>query len=167
MMKIQIIDRAKKKKILEELKGFGLKNIPELLLRSGRERIRAYSGSLSNEEIIKIWRLLPIEGIGLYIGKEIIDRHGVREVRLSLDGLHLWQSQINDKIIEINEDLENEWFRGDNLDIRNLDKNLWGDFVAVKSKSSGDFIGMGKLSVDGATLFNFLPKERRRRSRII
>jgi len=49
-MKIQVLDNAKKKKFLRELEVFGLKKIRETLVRSGKERIRAFSGDLSREE---------------------------------------------------------------------------------------------------------------------
>ena len=48
-MKIEILNKAKKKKIIQNLEEFGIKKIPELLVRTGRERIRAYSGSLSKD----------------------------------------------------------------------------------------------------------------------
>ena len=159
-MKIAILDRAKKKKFIAGLADMGMKKIPELLIRSGKERIRAYSGNLSNEEIMEVWRLLPIEGVGLYIGKDMINRNGVHEIRLSLDGLHTWKEQITERVLVLDEKQEEEWFAG---------KNVEGDFgedrfVAVKSSDGKDFIGTGKVGNSGKTLFNFLPKERRRKS---
>lgn len=164
-MKISILDKAKKKKFIEGLSELGLSKIPELLVRSGTERIRAYSGSFSNEEIMEIWRMLPIEGVGLYVGKELIDRHGRREIRLSIDGLHNWKNQITKNIVELDEEMEEKWFKGKNLE---FEKPIgFTGFVAVKSKESKDFIGTGKLSDDGKTLFSYLPKERRRKEAVI
>ena len=34
-----------------------------------------------------VGQILPIEGIGLYVGKDMINRNGVHEIRLSLDGM--------------------------------------------------------------------------------
>ena len=99
-MKIQILDRAKKKKFIAELADFGMRKIPELLIRSGKERIRAYSGDLSKDQIMDLWRILPIEGIGLYVGKDMMNRNGVHEVRLSLDGMHNWRSQLEPAALE-------------------------------------------------------------------
>jgi len=164
-MKIQILDKAKKKKFISEISDLGVSKIHELLIRAGRERIRAYSGNLTNDEVMGLWRILPIEGVGLYVGKEKIDRHGVREVRLSLDGLHTWKDQISGNVLKLSEEQEVEWFLGKNIEFGEEIK-LKG-FVAVLSSDGKDFIGTGKVGSEGKVLFNFLPKERRRKSQVI
>jgi len=161
-MKIAILDRAKKKKFIAGLADLGMKKIPQLLIRSGKERIRAYSGNLSNEEIMEVWRLLPIEGVGLYVGKDMVNRNGVREVRLSLDGMHVWKEQLTERVFVLTEAQEEDWFAGkdielDGAQIGKIDEG----FVSVKGGE--DFVGVGKLGDGGATLFGFLPKERRRK----
>jgi len=159
-MKIEIMNKAKKKKFIGELDYLGVEKISQMLIKTGNERIRAFSGSLSNEELMAIWRLFPIEGVGLYFGREIVDKKtGKREVRLSLDALHVLKEQIKGNIVELDKKQEQDWFKG---------KNLEGDFektgfVAVKSKESGDFIGTGKVTGDCKILLSFLPKERRRK----
>ena len=110
-MKIDLLSKAKKKKFIEGVNGLGVSKIRELLIRTGRERIRAYSGNLSTEEIWDLWRILPIEGIGLYVGKESINRNGVRESRLSIDGLHTWREQITENVAILDEALEEADFR--------------------------------------------------------
>jgi hypothetical protein len=50
-MIIQILDKAKKKDH-RGIEQFGVKKIPHLLVRTGNERIRAFSGNLSTEEIL-------------------------------------------------------------------------------------------------------------------
>jgi len=160
-MKITLIDNAKKKKIIECVLNLGIKKIHYLLLKSGHERIRAFSGDLSNDELLKIWSILPIEGVGLYFGKEQIDRkNGRREVRLSLDALHVLKEQISGNIVFLNEEQEEKWFAGKDIDLNEI--NLRG-FVAVFSEQDKDIIGTGKISADGKILFNYLPKERCRR----
>ena len=166
-MKIQVLDRAKKKKFLSGLEEFGLRKIPELLVRTGKERVRAFSGSLSREEIMEIWRMFPIEGVGLYVGKEFVNRNGTREVRLSVDGMHAWKEKLTDKIFVLNEEQEEDWFEG--RDVK-LDKEQcdYEGFVLVKSADERDFVGMGKLGIRNQKsgvriLFGYLPKERRRR----
>jgi len=162
-MKIQILDRAKKKKFIAGLSNLGLKKIPQLLIKTGKERIRAYSGNLSNEEIMDIWRLLPIEGIGLYVGKEMINRNGVREVRLSLEGLHLWKEQLTERVFVLTEGQEEDWFLGKNIELDDSQIGKISDgFVSVNAGE--DFVGTGKIGNGGKTLFGFLPKERRRKS---
>jgi NOL1/NOP2/fmu family ribosome biogenesis protein len=170
-MRIRVLDRAKKKKFLDELAIFGMKRIPETLVRSGKERIRAFSGSLSREEIMEIWRLFPIEGVGLYVGKDMMNRNGVREVRLSLDGMHVWKGQLSERIVELSAEQEVDWFLGKDV-LLNEKQNIGEGFFLVKA--GGDFVGMGKIGFrrrgSGAkerVLFSFLPKERRRKNRIV
>ena len=175
-MKIQILNNAKKKKIVAELEEFGLKKIPELLVRTGTEKIRAYSGDLSTEQIMEIWRMMPIEGVGLYVGKETIDRSGVREVRLTMDGMHMIGGRglgvDGSRVVFLDAKQEEDWFLGKDIElIEGQSGGLdLGDgknrFVLVKAGE--DFVGMGKLGgrmkgVGGSTLYGFVPKERRRR----
>jgi len=166
-MKIQILDRAKKKKIIEEIKPLGIKKVDHLLVRVGKERIKAFSGSLSNEEIYDLWRILPIEGIGLYFAKEIIDKKtGKREVRLSLDGVHLIKEQVTEQIINLSPEQEELWFQGKDIELTQKQKeetDYEKCFVAVKSKESEDIIGTGKVGAEKGIIYNYLPKERRRK----
>ena len=164
-MNLKILDKTKKNKFIEGLSELGLEKVPEILIKTGNERVRAFSGNLVREELNEWFRILPVELVGLYVGKEIIDRHGVSEVRLSLDGLHLWKEQIKNNIIELDKEQEEKWFLGRDLEFGGAEFS--GKFVAIKSKGSGDFIGTGKVSIDSKTLFNYLPKERRRKSNII
>ncbi|MFH1238347.1 MAG: hypothetical protein ABIH79_00010 [archaeon] len=177
-MKIQILDRAKKKKFIAGLADLGIKKIPELLIRTGTERIRAYSGNLSTEEIMEIWRLLPIEGVGLYVGKDMINRSGVRDVRLSLDGMHIWKEQLTERIFILTEEAQNghdpagsqekDWFSGKDIELEKEQVGKISDgFVSVKSVDGKDFVGMGKIGDEGKMLYGFLPKERRRKSQVI
>ncbi|MBU3924152.1 MAG: hypothetical protein KJ592_04495 [Nanoarchaeota archaeon] len=177
-MKIQILDRAKKKKFIAGLADLGMRKIPELLIRSGTERIRAYSGDLSTEQIMDFWRIMPIEGIGLYVGKELMNRNGVRETRLSLDGMHNWRSQLygvsgvrgfggSGRVVFLNKKQEEDWFLGKNIELEES-QNVEDGFVCVKGGE--DFIGMGKIGVSDKelgvrTLYSYLPKERRRKER--
>jgi NOL1/NOP2/fmu family ribosome biogenesis protein len=164
-MKIQILDRAKKKKFIAGLSNLGMKKIPELLIRSGKEKIRAYSGNLSTEQIMEIWRLLPIEGVGLYVGKDMVNRNGVREIRLSLDGMHTWKDQLTERNFILTEEQEIKWFHGEDIGLEESQKTEDG-FVSVKSADGKDFVGVGKIGNAGTTLFGFLPKERRRKERM-
>jgi len=174
-MKITILDKAKKKKFIAGLTNLGIKKIPQLLIRTGKERVRAYSGNLSKEEIMNLWHVLPFEGIGLYVGKDFISRSGVREVRLSIDGMHTWKDQLEGNIVVLTEKQEAVWFRGKNIELSAEQTNGMTGFVSVKSActarctphaagvTSSDFVGVGKIGNDGI-LYGFLPKERRRRN---
>lgn len=162
-MRIDVLSRAKKKKFVEGLSGLGIEKIPQMLVRSGKERIRAFSGDLTREEIMDIWHLLPIEGIGLYVGKDMMNRNGTHEIRLSLDGMHVWKEQLTGRIVDLDEVQEKEWFLGRDISLREDQKFEMG-FVSVRA--GVDFVGVGKVNADGDTLFGFLPKERRRKERM-
>ncbi len=177
-MKIDVLSRGKKKKFIEGLSDLGIKKIPQMLVRSGKEKIRAFSGDLDREAIMNIWHVLPIEGIGLYVGKDMMNRNGVREVRLSLDGMHTWKDQLevdlsggsgvrgfggSGRIVQLNEEQEKEWFLGRNVELLGCQKVEAG-FVSVRAGE--DFVGVGKVNSDGDMLFGFLPKERRRKERM-
>jgi len=162
-MKIDILSRAKKKKFIEGLSELGIKKIPQMLVRSGKERIRVFSGDLDRERIMNIWHLLPIEGIGLYVGKDMMNRNGVREVRLSLDGMHIWKEQLTKRVLSLTEEQERAWFLGRDIEL-NQDQKVKEGFVNVKAGE--DFVGAGKVGAEGTMLFGFLPKERRRKERM-
>jgi NOL1/NOP2/fmu family ribosome biogenesis protein len=169
-MRIQILDKTKKKKFIEGAKNLGLKKIPELLIRAGKEKIRAYSGNLSKEEIMVLWRILPVEGIGVYVGKENIDRSGVRNVRLSIEGLHVWKDQITYDRITLTKEQETKWFLGQDIELTQEQIKSFGDkknFIAIESFDKKDFIGTAKIGNQGKTLFGFLPKERRRKNYLL
>lgn len=163
-MKIEILDKAKKKKLLPHLECFGITKIPQLLIRSGNERLCAYSGDFSVEEIMGLWRILPVEKVGLYIGKEIF-KNSNEEFRLSLDGLHALKNQIRKRIFVLDEEQEADWFRGKNIELSESQKKKFEDvrgFFAISSSDGKDFVGTGKIS--RGIIYNFLPKERRRRT---
>lgn len=147
MVNARFIQSPEKNKILGSLnEQFGITNIPYLLLRAGNEKIRAYSGSLSKDEIIELGNFVNIELIGEYFLRE------EGELRLSMDGVHLLQKQITKNIVEIDETQFNSWIRGQNIDLKSA--------PGVKIIShKGNFIGCGKSN--GETMFNFVPKERR------
>jgi hypothetical protein len=172
-MKIDVLSRGKKKKFVEGLSELGMSKIPQMLVRSGKERIRAFSGDLTREEIMDIWHLLPIEGVGLYVGKDMMNRNGVHEIRLSLDGMHTWKEQLTGRILDLDSEAPNghdpagpqekEWFLGRDIELNEGQKMDKG-FVSVRAGE--DFVGVGKVNADGDTLFGFLPKERRRKERM-
>ncbi|MGK0209133.1 MAG: NOL1/NOP2/fmu family ribosome biogenesis protein [Patescibacteria group bacterium] len=169
-MRIEPLTKAKKKKIIEPIEELGLTKIPELLLKSGKEKIRAFSGDLTKEEIYDIYHALPIEGIGLYIAKEIVSpRTGVREVRLSLDGAIHYKDQITHNIIVLTEEQEVEWFLGKNIELNEEQQKKYpysNKFVVIKSADEKDIIGTGKIDSDILILHNYLAKERRRKQQL-
>ncbi|MGC9309099.1 MAG: hypothetical protein ACP5D2_00195 [Candidatus Nanoarchaeia archaeon] len=164
-MKIKILDKSKKKNLLGKVRYLGIESLPGLLIRTGKEKIYAYSGDLSKEEIMALWGELRLEGIGLYIGKEILDRKtGKRTFRLSIDALHLLQEQIKEtiKLDKVQAEL---WLKGKDISLTNKQvsdiKHEGGQFIAVSDGE--DILGTGKLSQDKHVIYTYLPKERRKK----
>ena len=147
-MNIHFINSPEKRKSVSALnEQFGISELPYLLLWTGSEKIRAFSGSLSKDEIMKIGTIAPIESIGLYLLKKEFDW------RLSLDATILLKNQISKSIIDISDEQLGMWIKG-------LDLNIKSDFKStIAIKHNNDFIGCGKSN--GEKIFNYIPKERR------
>lgn len=146
-MRIQFIKSSEKKKILQQLNTqFGISSLPYLLIKSGKEKLRAFSGNLSRDEISNLNKITNIESIGLYFLKK------EQDFRLSIDATRLLKSQISKNIIEINQQQLNEWLRGNDLDIQTSNETKI-------IKHDEDFLGSGKSNTQ--KIFNYIPKERR------
>lgn len=146
-MNIHFIKTPEKRRIIEVLnEQFGIEELPYLLIESGKEKIRAFSGSLSKDEIAKLSEIAHIETIGLYlIRKE-------NEYRLGLDATNLLKEQIKKSIIELTEDEFQKWIRG-----HDIEKKAKRGIYIIKYKE--DFIGCGKSNEE--IIFNYVPKDRR------
>lgn len=146
---MEFIKRREKDAILAELEeSFGISKLPYLLIRTGKGRIRAFSGSLSKEEILKLSQELHIEVIGMYLAREENDG-----IRLSHDSVSILNPQITKNIIEVDEEQAQEWLKGKDLYIKTEKQGK------VVIKNNDFLIGAGKLSQGRIT--NFVPKERR------
>lgn len=160
-MIINILDKTKKKEILDRLSYLGKLKTNALFIKTG-DRVRAFTGNLSIEEILKIWKSFMIEGIGLYIAKDFLDKKsGISETRLSIDGVHFFKDQINSNIIELNDEQKEKWFRGNAVELTKEQKEKYKELKGfVVLKHGEDFIGTAKLT-EKFVLYNYLPKERR------
>ena len=146
---ITILNTSEKKKFLEQLKEqFGIEEMPYLLIESGKEKIRGFSGNLSRDELSFLSREINVETIGCYLFK--IEKQGLR---LSFDAPLLLNPKEN--IIEISDEEAISWLKGKNLEYSGDKKG----FVVIKNKDY--FLGCGKASEGRIT--NFVPKERRLR----
>ena len=106
--RMKILKSSEKKKIIEKLKKqYGICEVPHLLLRFGKERIRAYSGSLSKEDLNNLDKNLRLEIAGIYFLHDYGD-----EIRLSLDALHIFKRQITKNIVKLNKRQADDWFKG-------------------------------------------------------
>jgi len=147
-MNIHFIKTPEKREIIEKLQEqFGIEDLPFLLVESGKEKIRAFSGSLSKDEIAKIAQITKVEVLGLYLLKKENN-----EFRLSLDATNLLSRQLTKNIIEISNEQLQKWIRGNDLEI----KKPRGVYI-IKYKE--DFIGCGKSNEE--KIFNYVPKDRR------
>ncbi len=149
-MRIHMLRSSEKKKIIEKLKDqFGIENLSYLLIESGKEKTRGFSGHMNREEILQLNEIINIELIGLYLLKEENN-----ELRLSFDASQILKDQINKKIVNINEEQFNLWIRGNDLDIS-------APKGSIVIKYLSDFVGCGKSN--GQKIFNYVPKDRRLR----
>lgn len=161
-MKIQLFNNTKKKKFTEQVSYLGIEKMPWLLAKTGKESVNAFSGSLSTDEIMEFWRNFHVEGFGLYMGKQMIDKKtGQIQSRLSIDALHFLHPQISKNIIPLNKEQLKKWWQGKNLEVlpEQVKNITGGEFVAISDNE--DLIGTAKLSHDKTQILSFLPKERR------
>lgn len=159
-MELNFIFKNDKKKIIERLAYYGIEELPFLLIESGKEKIRGYSGSLSVAEIHEIEHAVRIELVGMYLFHEYKD-----EIRLSFDAIYALKDKITKNIIEITDKQAEEFLKGRDILLMKEDEEK---FKSTKEehgfkviKNQGDLIGFGKL-IDGR-IINYMPKERRLR----
>jgi NOL1/NOP2/fmu family ribosome biogenesis protein len=157
-MIVKIINDKERKQIENILKkqyGITSLNFP-FLIKSGHEKILAYTGGLGIREINKLSAFANIEQIGLYLGKE--DTLGIR---LSIEGSQIFgkQGQIKNSILELNNIQSFEWMSGQDLEIGKDSKIDKPGLLIIKHKD--DFLGTGKASTQAKKISNFIPKERR------
>lgn len=149
MPSLKIFTEQEKQELVEKLnKQFGIQKIQGLVTMFGAERMFLFQGDINAKEIKELQNLIYMERVGIYFAKE-----QAGEIRLTIDGVHLFQDQITKNILEINENQLQEWLHGNEL---NIDTKIRG-FVVIKCKN--DFVGTGKASENKIT--NFIPKNRR------
>ncbi len=148
-MRLNFISSAEKKKIIEQLnEQFGIEKLPYLLFHVGKQRVRAFSGNLSREELKIIEQTLRIDNIGIYLLTQ------EQEIRLSFDVVSLLKNQIKKNLIELSDSETQDWFKGHDIE---LNHEIKPGPVILKNKEC--LIGAGKSN--GKTIFNFVPRERR------
>jgi len=153
--RLRIIKGKEKEEILENLKNqFGIKKIPGILLKRGRERIFLYEGNFDEEDLKKLEKITFIERVGIYFGK--LEERGIR---LSIEGSQILKKEITKNIVELDRKEMDIWMMGHEL----LKKTPNKGFVIMKYKE--DMLGTGKASEEKIT--NFIPKSRRLRDKSI
>lgn len=145
---INFLKSGEKKKLLAELdKIYGISRLNYILIRTGQDKIRGFSGSMNREEIEELADIANLEIIGGYIFKE--EKGGLR---LSLDASHVLGEEATKSVLEVSEEQFTSWLKGNDLDIER-EKGI------VLIRHASDFAGCG-IS-DGKKIINFVPKERR------
>jgi len=151
-MNLKFIKSSEKKRIVRELEEqFGIEKLPYLLIETGKQKIRGFSGTMTKEEIRELGEIANVEIIGIYLIKK------ERKLRLSLDGSIILKDQISKNVVEIDNEQLELWLRGKNLDIKKEN----GVYV-IRTQEKHDLLGCG-IS-DGKKLINHVPKERRIRN---
>lgn len=155
-MKVNFIKSKERRKILDQLnEAFGVKEMPYLLIEAGKEKIRGFSGNITKEEITELSEIARVEIIGLYLFRKEGKEDGNKELRLGLDGSHIFSKEIDKNVVEISDEELQKWLRGNDLE----KKEDYGMKVVM---NKGDFFGCTKST--GEKLVNFMPKERRIRN---
>lgn len=145
-MTFRFLSSGERKKLATRLKEqFGLSSIPSILIQAGKEKIRAFSGSLDREELIGLGALARVEFVGLYFAREDFG------LRLSFDATQLIGPQLTEHCFSLNKEQFELWMRGEPL-VVSLDKGVY----AVKY--GDDFLGCGFST--GEKLLNYVPRER-------
>ncbi len=150
-MNLKILNKNEKEEITNKLKAqFGITEIPGEIIMRGKERMFLFSGNFNKNQIRILENLAPIERIGVYFAKRV---ENIDEVRLSIEGTHIFKDQIKKNIFELNENQVEQWMKGQELPIKTGKKG----FLAMKYKEN--FLGTGKASEE--KIGNFIPKNRR------
>lgn len=175
MIPTKFLKSSQKKKILAELEEtYGITSLPYLLIETGKKKLRAFSGSLSKEELLEMKNLVNVETIGMYmISQKDAD------LRLNFDALPLFN--ITKNVIKINKDQLELWLRGHDLEFgARADEHSESAYQEdshdkkqrvqlapqqkmirgiVILKHQDDLVGVGKSNTE--KIFNYLPKERK------
>lgn len=155
---LRFIFKAEKKKIMDSLAYYGIKEIPYLLIESGKEKIRGYSGNLLMKELTDLNQEIGVELAGMYLFHNYGDN-----IRLSFDAIYALKDQITENIIELNDEQAIEFLKGRDLMLSKEEQEKLKDetFGFKIAKHKDEFLGTCKL-IEGR-IINYMPKERRLR----
>ena len=157
-IRLKILSLEEKKEIEKKLEAqFGIKTIPGLIVKRGKERLFLFTGSFSEREIKELEDSVIIERVGVYFAK-IVEDGGEEKIRLSLEGVHILKDQIKKNIFELSEEQADKWMKGQQLDIKTGKRGM----IIMKYKEN--FLGTGKASEE--KIGNFIPKSRRVKERV-
>src|SRR3989344_7252886 len=135
--KVEFLYRTKKKKLIEQLnKAYGIEEINYLVLKTGAEKFRIYSGNLSIEEMNMLAKNVNLQLVGTPLCT-IKDN----DIILSFDTINIPEikKQITENIIEINDEELEKWLRGNNIERADSLSKINAKFMIIKNKE--DYVG--------------------------
>lgn len=146
-MCMKVLTTNEKNEILTRMnEDYGISELP-LILQFGKEKLRMYTGIVSQKIMEQLDNDLRIEAAGLYLAREQDTRF-----RIALDAIHLLKHQLKKNILEVDKDKAMDWMRGFSLPTTEK-----GNFKIIKFNDY--WLGCGK-NADGK-IQNNVPKERR------
>lgn len=148
-MNTRFLTSGEKKKLLAQLESFGMKKAPYLFIESGKERIRAFSGTLSRDELVALGGFARVEVVGTYFARK--EPFGLR---FGFDMLHLIQDSITERVIDLTAEEFEHWMRG-----QVLTTTMPSGIYVMRYQ--GDLVGCTYST--GSKLLNFVPKERQKK----
>ncbi len=155
-MKLEILSKKDKDKLsnfLEQAYGLGLPRCQ--IIQSSKERLRIFTGDLSERELMILANTIRIETIGTYLAfikKE--DNEKDSEFRLSFDSSFIFKDATKN-ILDLDEEQMKLWISGQDLVAEKISSTY--PFMLLRYKE--EIIGCGKLTQN--KILNFVPKERR------
>ena len=153
-MRIDVLSKRKKQEIQDFLEQTYEIELPKCqFIQQSKDRIRIFTGNLSEKELGILNNAINLETIGAYFSfsKE-------KDFRISFDSCFLFK-EAKKNVLVLDEEQKQKWLAGEEIPIENT-KEFTYPFVLLKYKQ--DIIGCGKLA-QGRVL-NFVPKERRIKS---
>jgi NOL1/NOP2/fmu family ribosome biogenesis protein len=147
-MNTRFLNPGERKKLLIFLKErFGIEGVNYLFVETGKEKIRAFSGTLSRDELVRLGMFARVEIVGSYFARN----DAVGGIRLSMDALHILGHRVKEHIVELTREEFRRWMRGEQISTE-LEQGMY------IIKYQDDFLGSGYSN--GTRLFNYVPKER-------
>lgn len=152
---IKAINKKEMDKKLEEI--YGVKLPRGQVIQWSKEKLRIFTGDVSERELNFLASIVNVEIIGLYFAFQKDN-----ELRFSFDSLFL-AKDAKKNILEINGEQFKQWISGQEIEINEEQKAGLKDsqtqYILLKYKD--DVIGCGKYTQ--TKVLNFIPKERRLR----
>ncbi|MCS7134556.1 MAG: hypothetical protein NZ889_01720 [Candidatus Pacearchaeota archaeon] len=148
-MKIEFLSKKQKKEIKKMLlENYGIRiDMVYNLIKTGKNKIRFFTGEISEKELRMLNSLIKIESIGIpFLNLE-------KGPRLAFDAATLFGKMATKNFLELNKEQALRWMRGESIESEEEKER----FLIIKYK--GYTLGTGKIYKK--KLLNFVPKERR------